>query len=122
VVIRCRSCHLQSFHSLSVIPFQRGGTTSLLSSIFSSALNVGNNKSCKAPPVCFRGIDKLESEAGSIFSPSCVPAERVSLGIGHSSSENKKGDIIRYLLQQKGNALLPESQVCTLASFFVDVE
>ena len=37
--------------------------------------------------------------------------------------ENKKGDIIRYLLlRDKGNAILPDEQPCTFSFFCVVVE
>jgi hypothetical protein len=38
---------------------------------------MGNNKNCKdlSPPL--NGTDKLESEAGSIFTPSRIPASRI---------------------------------------------
>src|SRR4030042_1914272 len=66
VVIRCRSCHLQSFHSFSETPLQYGGMVSFVSSILFWSPETGNNKSCEAFSVPFKGTSKLESEAGSI--------------------------------------------------------
>jgi hypothetical protein len=49
---------------------------SLASSLLSPSVGRENKKSCEALLMPLGGTDKLESEAGSIFSPSCKSAER----------------------------------------------
>jgi hypothetical protein len=48
--------------------------TSLGSSILSPSAGRGNKQSCEVLLIPLGGTDKLESEAGSIFSPSCISA------------------------------------------------
>src|SRR4030065_119757 len=47
------------------------------SSLLSASTGRENKKSCEAFLIPLWGTDKLESEAGSIFSPSCKSAERI---------------------------------------------